>query len=128
MTSETSPPQKSRHGCLTAYLLFLIVTNALAAILLLIGLSKANNPDGHPIGWKLIYIGLTSLSLVAALGLWRWRRWGFWLYGFCALLILALEVMAGADRVHILGSVAVLAVLCGVLQIGGGRRGWTQLE
>ncbi len=124
----TPAPRKSRHGCLTAYLLFLIVTNGLSAIFLLLSLSKTNNPDGHPIGWKLVFIGLFSLGLIGSLALWRWQRWGFWLYLFCTFIWLAIDLAAGAKAVTILSLIAVVAVLYGALQVGRTNRGWTQLE
>lgn len=121
-------PLKSRHGCLTAYLLFLMITNGISAIFLLNGLSRANNTDGAPIGWKLIFISFTTLCLAGSVGLWKWRRWGFWLYLFSTFVIVGLEVFGGASPQRIAASFAVLIVLYAALQIGGKRNGWKQLE
>lgn len=123
-----SLPKKKRHLFLSAYLIFLAVTNGLSAIFMLMGLSKANNPHGDPIGWKLIFIGIFTLAMMASLGLWRWRRWGYWLYLFCTLVWLALEITAGARAVSLLSTVAVFAVLHAAVHLGGEKSAWRQLE
>ena len=126
IASVTSGGPKSRHGCATAYLVFMIIANALASITdLLLGVSQ--RLPALP-GYRFFILALfRCLIVVFAVALLRWNRWGFYGFMASALLIAVINVLSinlGGALFGLLG----VAVLYGVLQIGGERNTWSQLE
>ena len=127
MNEEFSVARK-RHGCLTVYLGFMIFINAGMSLLYFLAGGALGEAGDLP-GWALPVLGLFGLVNVAcAVGLFLWKRWGF--YGFCAsagivfVINLAIGLGVGSSVMGLVG----IAVLYGVLQIGGEGKGWDQLE
>lgn len=120
---------KSRHGLLTAILALMLVTNAIVTI------SYLAQPDairaavpGAP-AWSVYALaGLGVFNLVCVAALFMWKKWAFW--GFCVSAALAFiaNLSFGIGLGPSLVGLAGPAVLFGVLQIGGDRKGWPQLE
>jgi len=120
--------RKQRHGCLTVWLIFIIIMNSAAALMSLerdtIRQYSPSTPD-----WALLILAVTSIMNVAcAVALLKWKKWGF--FGFIATSVITFVVnlMTGLNIVHALGGLVGIAVLYGVLQIGKEKKGWTQLE
>jgi hypothetical protein len=120
---------KKRHGCLTAWLVLMIVGNAAAALMYLLGSAMIReNLPGAP-GWAFpVLIVFALFNLVCAVALFQWKKWGFW--GCCVssvvVLVVNLSIGLGAGTV-LFGLVGVL-LLYGVLHIGKEDKGWPQLE
>ena len=123
-------PRRERHGCLTAWLWWLVIANALAAVLspvMLASIRQRSIPDFPSwVAWPFSL--LSVLGVVFAVALLRWKKWGFYGYALTAVGIFALNMYAGvgvgAAAVGLIGTV----ILLGVLQIGGPKKGWSQLE
>ena len=121
--------QKRRHGCLTAWLVLLIVVNSLWALIYLfsgqlVRQLRPSDPD-----WFIPVAIITAvLNLGFAVALFSWRRWGFW--GYLATSIAALVVNASMGRGigQLASGLLFVAVLYGTLQIGDEDKGWPQLE
>jgi len=120
---------KQRHGCLTAWLILMMAANGLTAIAtpLMITQIKQATP-GFPTWVAFVIPILALLNVVFAVAIFKWKKWGF--YGFAAMAIIAfcLNVYAGIGIGQALLGLVGIAVLYGVLQIGGENKGWTQLE
>ncbi len=78
---------KQRHGCLTSYIILMIVANsALALAYLLVG--STINP-GIPL-WAFVVLGVFAVfNLICAIALFKWKRWVFGDSLFLALLRLS---------------------------------------
>lgn len=120
---------KNRHGCLTAYLIFMIVVNAITAIVtpLFTGAIQETIP-GFPVWVSWVMAAGALLNIVFAVALLKWRKWGF--FGFCAISAVAfmLNLYAGLGIGQSIFGLLGLAILYAVLQIGGEEKGWDQLE
>jgi hypothetical protein len=120
---------KTRHGCLTAWLILMILANSLTAITTpLLASAIRQNIPGFP-GWVVWPISLLALlNVVFAVALFNWKKWGF--IGFCAtsILALALNLYAGIGVGQSLLGLLGIVILYAVLQIGGEKKGWTHLE
>lgn len=121
--------QKQRHGCLTAWLVLVIIANALVALLYVAGggVVAASLPSAR--GWLVPVLAVLALANVAfAIALFLWRRWGF--YGFVAssLVGLVVNLAAGINPAQAVFGLVGVAILYGVLQIGSANKGWPQLE
>jgi hypothetical protein len=123
------PALKQRHGCLTAYLVFMIIANSATALIYLVGAEDIRRKIPNIPEWSFpVLIAGTILNLVFAIALLRWKKWGFW--GFVATAVvlffvnLSLGFALGPALVGLLG----VAILYGVLHIGKERQGWSQLD
>lgn len=120
---------KQRHGCLTAFLVVGIILNALASLMHLLGgaMIRQNFPDAP--GWALPVLAIGGIfNIVCLIALFQWKKWGF--YGAVAfgILVFVVNLVVGLDVVQALMGLFGIVVLYGVLQIGGDKKGWTQLE
>jgi hypothetical protein len=127
-TPETEKTKK-RHGCLTAYLIFLIVVIAITVIYYIADSKSLKSTLKLP-GWSLpVSAVLCLLEIVCAIAIFKWKRWGFW--GFCVLAMAALIVNISSGlgiATSIIGLVGI-AIMYGVLNIGNKEnKGWPQLD
>jgi hypothetical protein len=123
------PKDKQRHGCLTAFLIFGIIMNVIASLMNLLGgaMIRQHFPDA-PV-WSLPVLGLAGIfNIVCLVALFKWKKWGF--YGAVASAVLAFVVnlVIGINILQALLGLVGIAVLYGVLQIGGDNKGWNNLE
>jgi hypothetical protein len=120
---------KQRHGCLTAWLVLVIIANSLTAVGYLFARDAlaVGAPGAPPWAFALLAVAAAA-NVVFAVAIFRWKRWGF--YGLVGTSILALvaNVAAGVNVAQALIGLVGPAVLFGVLQIGNERKGWNQLE
>ena len=121
--------QKQRHGCLTAWLVLMIVANSAAGLMYLSGSAAIKQTLPSAASWAFPVMGILGLfNLVCAVALLKWRKWGFWGFlgsGIVASLVnMSMGIGIGMSVVGMVG----IALLYGVLQIGGENRGWPQLD
>lgn len=120
---------KQRHGCLTAWLILMIIVNAATALFYLLGSAaiKQNFPSA-PV-WTFPVLAVVGIAnVVCAVALFQWKKWGF--FGFIATSIIAFVVnlTVGVNIVQASIGLVGVALLYGVLQIGKERNGWLQLD
>jgi len=120
---------KNRHGCLTAFLVLIVIANSASALgYFLAGDVIQRSVPGIP-GWLILVLGGLSLfNLVCAMALFYWRRWGFWGFVVSSAIALGINLYFGIGLVRSLSGLLGLAILYAVLQIGGENKGWSQLE
>lgn len=120
-----------RHGCLTIWLLILLLWN-LVLVLTYTGCNMVQwfGDIGEPFGWYFpIMIGLAVASLVCVMAIFRWRKWGFWGLLIISAVKIVLEVIAGGTGFSVLSGVVIsMLILYAVLHIGRTNKGWPQLR
>jgi hypothetical protein len=130
MENETTVEHvKQRHGCLTAWLVLMVIANTVTALSYLLGSQMMRGQFPEAPGWAFPLMGLLGiLNVVFAVALLAWKKWGFW--GFCASAGVAFvaNVSIGFGVGPSLMGLVGIAILYGVLHIGGEKKGWTQLE
>ena len=126
-SQNTAPPQntpKIRHGCLTAWLILVIIGNIMATIVL----ATVNTADANVAGWvKGVDIALSVWIAICAIAIFMWRKWGFYGFVLAGVISIALNI-ALKEYLYAFSPIISVAVLYGVLQIGGEYKGWTQLK
>jgi hypothetical protein len=127
--STTPLPAAGRHGCLTTYLIFVIIVNALMAVVYLFGAEAirrtgANIPDWA--FWGLAACGL--VNVVSAFALLRLRRWGFWAFVATAVATVAINSSIGLAMQGAIAALLGIAILFGVLHIGKENKAWPRLR
>jgi hypothetical protein len=120
---------KQRHGCLTAWLVLIIVVNALTALTMpsmmtMMRQYVPNLPDW--VLWPLVLCGV--LNVIFALALFKWKRWGFYGFLLTTVVALAINISSGLSIGRSLVGLLGVAILYAVLQIGGPMSAWNQLE
>lgn len=128
--------QKQRHGCLTAYLIFMIVIGVLTAVTYVLGKSALQQmyaeaqmpalPD-----WVFIVLpAMAIFNVVCAIALFKWKKWGFYGFVISGLVAFGINMSLGLGLATSVLGLAGLAILYGVLQIGEGgkNKGWPQLD
>jgi len=130
-SNDTLNNVKQRHGCVTAWLVLMIILNSISALMYLFaGDMVAKNIPGDISGSMLLPLGfLGLLNVIFSIMLFKWNKIGFWGFVLTSVgaFIINLSIGLGVGQ-SILGLVGI-AVLYGVLQIKKGNvAAWTNLE
>jgi hypothetical protein len=119
---------KRRHGCLTTWLVLIVAANSLVGLLYLF----ARDPIQRSLpsaAWAIPVLTLVSAAnVVFAIALFQWKMWGFVglvaTSGVAFVINLSVGLNIAGALLGFLGPV----VLYALLQIGGEKKSWTQLE
>ena len=123
-------PRIARHGCLTAWLVLMIIGNSLGAVICAV--QSYQTTSHHAIVFSryfplmLLAVVLNVAGLVCAVALLRWKKWGF--YGY--LILKVVDVGGGlllGNTIAPAGLIAVV-ILFGLLHVGGPNKAWNNLE
>jgi hypothetical protein len=117
------PQERKRGGCLTAFLILMLIANPLAGLLyLLAGSTLAHFLPNVP-QWAILTFGVLAFAnLIFALGIWSWKKWG--VYGFVGSSLVAFTINALT-----LGTISALFGLIGVTILAFlVRPVWTAME
>lgn len=122
---------KKRHGCVTAWLILMIIANSITAIsYLLMGdtiLENLPNPTSKSTLILLAILGLANLAF--AILLFQWKKWAFWGFTASALITLVINLSIGLSIGQSLLGLLGFILLYVVLQIKqDGKTAWENLE
>ncbi|HET6992043.1 MAG TPA: hypothetical protein VFJ43_11995, partial [Bacteroidia bacterium] len=119
------------HGCVTAWLILLIIVNSGVALLYLFGseIIARNLPEEIPTS-MLYLLGFASvLNVVCAILLFQWKRWGFYGFIITGLAGVIINISIGLSPGSSLGGLLGIAALFGILQIKqDGVSAWDNME
>lgn len=122
---------KQRHGCLTAWLILMMIGNAATALIYL--LTEPKQLPNSPIELNrttMTLLCLVSLiNIIFAVGLWYWKKWAFFGFGLTAVLMFITNLNMGIDIASAaLGLIGIMLLFL-VLQIKQNEKsGWENLE
>jgi hypothetical protein len=120
---------KHRHGCLTAWLSIMILLNAFSIFANIFLRDWLRKSQPMVPAWSFsAYTASAIVFLIGAIALWRWKRWGFHLYLIGSVATFILNLLLKYNILLALLGFVGLAILYGVLQIGGENKGWNKLE
>jgi hypothetical protein len=117
------PVERKRGGCLTAFLILMLVANPLTAgYYVLAGETVRQSLPNLP-GWAIPVLAVAAvLNFVFAVGVWMWKRWGVYgLFVSAALVFVLNTFIVGIlpALVGIIGPVILFFLI---------RPVWSQLE
>jgi hypothetical protein len=93
---EPQVKDKRRHGCVTAWLILIIVINSLSGVVSFFGLGMSFDKIPQSLRAVLVALGFLSIVKVAcAILLFQWKRIGFW--GFLVISAAALVINVRYD-------------------------------
>ena len=123
--------QKQRHGCVTAWLILMILANAFVAfVYLFMGDTISQNlPDPIPNYMLLLLSLVAALNILFAFMLLKWKKWAFWGFAISSILALGINLSLGLGIGSSLAGLLGLAILYGILQIKqDGVSAWNNLD
>lgn len=89
--ANANAPQRNRGGCLTAFLVLMMIVNPLTALFYLLGGEQAHRAIPQAPGWVIPVLGVACLgNLACAIAVWSWKKWG--MYGFLGISALGFGV------------------------------------
>lgn len=117
---------KQRHGCLTAWLIFMIIANSISALVYLIDPDMVQPGASEWMFLLLAFVG--AFNVMCAIALLQWKKWGF--YGFCLMAVIAcfINISMGLGIVSLIYAPIPVGVLFGMLNMGKEKKAWPRLE
>ena len=122
---------KQRHGCVTAWLIIMIIANSFIAFLyLFFGDFFVENLPGGISNTTLVILAILGIANVLfAVLLFTWMKIGFWGFLVSGLVAFAININAGLGVVQSLPGLFGIGLLYGVLQIKRNNVStWSNLE
>lgn len=118
----------ARHGCLTAWLVLTLLTQC-AAIAWYITLSNINVPHASmPFLHAALYTAGCVGSIACVIALFCWRRWGFGGLAAIAVVVFRLNFAFRYGLVPPILGFGGLAMLYGLLNMGGANSAWRDMK
>jgi hypothetical protein len=100
-------PARKERGALLSFLIVLVMLHGILAAYL--AFSSLKEEYRNSTTWILIVLGLISLAdILAAIAMWRWKKWGIALYGV---------TRAAATVVHLMLTGSLLVVFYDLLPV-----------
>ncbi len=122
--------QPARHGCLTAWLVLIIIVSTIFAIVCLFrSFMLIQQPAGLPVWFipvMLVAFLLNAAAIACAVALFRWKRWGFYGYAIVKAIDITLGMLLGNPSA-VLGVIGIV-ILFGLLHMGGPNKAWYNLD
>ena len=121
--------RKVQHGCLTAFLTIGIVANAAASLLNLLGGPLARQfPLDTPTWIPPVLYASGVFNIICFVAIFQWYKWGFFGYWVSSIVIFVVNLVLGSSFLQAAIPLVGVVILFIVLQLGGDRKGWSQLE
>jgi hypothetical protein len=107
-----APAKPARGGCLTSWLVLLLIANCVTALLTFLNPDLVIRPFHRFSHGLVVLIGLAALAnVVFVILIWNWRRVGFWGAVVVALLALPFNWYLGMGILHIASGLLGIAIL-----------------
>ena len=138
--ADGDPVAKKRHDLLRLYLGLFTFTALFSLVCYLIALISGEDLVSgvlsidpplflYPVWFTCVQILICISDLVAFAGIFKWRKWGFWLYACNSLVDLAAYSLHDGEIVdNIIYSGLSVLLLYGVLSAGRKNKAWPQLD
>jgi len=123
--------KKQRHGCVTAWLIFMIIANSASSLLYLLAseIVVQNLPGSIPTSMILSLGILGVVNVISAVMLLNWRKIGFWAFIVTGLASMGINISIGLGVGQSIVGLFGIAVLFGILQIKKDEKStWENLE
>lgn len=110
---------KQRHGCVTAWLILMIIFNSLISVLYLFASDKiTENLPGNVSNILVILLGLVGISnVIFAVLLFQWKKIGFWGFVLTSVAAFGLNLSIGLGVYQSFLGFVGIAILYGILHL-----------
>lgn len=122
---------KQRHGCVTAWLILMIIVNSLTAFAYFLMTDSMIELSPNPISYPTVYsMGIIgALNAIFSFVLLKYKKWAFWGFLVTSIITLGINLSNGNGiGSSLLGLLGIL-ILFGILQIKqDGKSTWELLD
>ena len=122
---------KQRHGCVTAWLVLMLVVNSLSALLYLFFSEMVTNTFQVDVSSTLILLlGIVGIAnVVFSVFLLQWKKKGFWGFLVTSIVTLIINMNIGVGIVQSMFGLVGIVILYGILQIKkDSKTAWENLD
>ena len=121
--------RKRRHGYLSAWLLLMVVINAVTAYSYLFRSADIMAAFPEDSSWvSPVFGSLSVFNVVCAIALFMWKKWAFWAFLSSSVVALVANATLDLGTGPTFSGLVGVAVLYGVLLIGKPDNGWSKLD
>lgn len=123
--------QKQRHGCLTAWLIYLIIAYSLGTFLYFFKTDELSKAAQYEISedMRLIYGSFSFLGAIFAIMLFKWVKLGFWGILAISILLFVAQILNDQRIMSPIFILICLGILYGLLRLKrGNESAWNNLE
>jgi hypothetical protein len=122
-TMSTDRSMRKRGGCLGAMLVLMMIANPLVALIYVATREKLTEALHAP-DWAVPTLAVVALvNFAAAIGAWRFKKWG--IYGACAVGVIALAINVS---IGLAGAQIVMGLLGPILLVVLATRQWQDFD
>ena len=128
--NENITTQKQRHGCVTAWLVIMIILNSLLAVVYLFASDFITNNLQNSSKSMILLLGVLGvLNVVFAVMLLKWKKLGFWGFIASSIIVMFINLTIGMGVGQSVFGLVGVAILYGILQIKSNNvTTWDNLE
>jgi len=124
----TQNESRVRHGCLTTFLVLMIIANAGTVLTYTFGSALVRQTNPNMPSWALGVLTLGGLlNLVFAIALLKWKKFAFFGFVGTSVVVAFVNLASGLSIGSVILGLAGIGVLYWVLRMGT-PDGWSQLE
>ena len=101
-----------RGGCLTAFLILMLVANSLTSLLYLLfsGIIRQASPNIP--GWVTIILGIFgAINFLLSLAIWKWKKWGLYGFGASTVIVFIINLSIGTPILNSLFGLLGIIIL-----------------
>jgi hypothetical protein len=107
--SNSKQTHKERGGCLTAWLV-LIILQSIVYTGLILYLRQQQHASSPAWVWISLFL-LSIVDIVAMIGVWNWKKWGLQLYSVSTAIGIAVGLMLTGSQLIVFHDIVPLAIL-----------------
>jgi len=110
---------KQRHGCITAWLILMIIANSVTALMYLFAgdMVAQNLPGEIPQHMMILLAIMGIINVICSVLLFKWMKLGFWGFIASSLIAVAINLSIGLGIGQSLFGLIGVIILFGVFQI-----------
>ena len=110
---------KQRHGCITAWLILMIIANSVTALMYLFAgdMVAQNLPGEIPQHMMILLAIMGIINVICSVLLFKWMKLGFWGFIASSLIAVAINLSIGLGIGQSLFGLIGVVILYGVFQI-----------
>jgi hypothetical protein len=124
---DTLPTSPQRHGCVTAWLILMLILNSLIAIVYIFKSGKLAQTVPSNALIALVIMGI--INVICAVMLLRWKKIGFYGFAITAVITIFINLHIGISPIRASLGFAGFLILYGILQIKkDGVSAWSYLK
>ncbi len=128
---ENTPDTIERHGCVTAWLVFMIIVNSITAFVYLFASEFIiDTLPGDVSTLYILLLGICGLAnVIFSVMLFQWKKAGFWGFVITSVAAIFINISIGLGIGQSFFGLVGIAVLFGILQIEkNGISAWAHLN